>query len=272
VTWREVYPNSGVVKPGQVSAGSGTTPTVMGHRWVAITDNADPMNVVVYERGRRSRYRETCRVPVFKKGSSDTENSLIAAGRGIVVTNNYGYLGPVQSGQGGLTEPGIERVDIDRDGGGCHRVWSNTEERSPSAVPKLSLANGLVYVVAKDPAGFHDVWYLAALDWRTGKTVYKFRYGTGVGYNPNYAPVSLGKDGTAYVGVLGGLVRIADATPPGVPRPRPELRLVDGAGGWRVGGPDREFVTGFRLTRDGDRVIADVRLEGGTRVRLTAHA
>ena len=30
VTWREVYANSGVQKPGQVSAGSGTTPTVMG--------------------------------------------------------------------------------------------------------------------------------------------------------------------------------------------------------------------------------------------------
>src|SRR4029077_3038081 len=49
-TWREQYQNSGLVKPGQFTAGSGTTPTVMGNHYVAITDNADPMNVVVYRR------------------------------------------------------------------------------------------------------------------------------------------------------------------------------------------------------------------------------
>ena len=46
VTWREEYANSGVRKPGQVSPGSGTTPTLVGSKYVAITDNADPMNVV----------------------------------------------------------------------------------------------------------------------------------------------------------------------------------------------------------------------------------
>ena len=43
---------SGIHKPGQSDAGSGTTPTLMGNGWVAITDNADPMNVVVYRRAR----------------------------------------------------------------------------------------------------------------------------------------------------------------------------------------------------------------------------
>ena len=33
-----------------------------------------------------------------------------------------------------------------------------------------------------------------------------------MGYNNNYAPVTLGPDGAAYVGVLGGLVR--DKAPP----------------------------------------------------------
>ncbi len=45
-----VYPNSGIHKPGQSDAGSGTTPTLMGKDWVTITDNADPMDVVVYDR------------------------------------------------------------------------------------------------------------------------------------------------------------------------------------------------------------------------------
>ena len=212
-TWRQVYRNSGVQKPGQTSAGSGTTPTLVGRQWVAITDNADRMNVVVYHRGTGiAGQRRVCSVPVFRKGASATDNSLIAAGRALVVTNNYGYSGPTATMQGGVTEPGVERVDIDRDGRGCHTVWRNTRQRSPSSVPKLSLANGLVYTVLKDPAGSEDPWYLGALDFRTGRLVYKTRYGTGFGYNVNYAPVSIGPDRAAYVGVLGGLVRITDST------------------------------------------------------------
>lgn len=212
VTWREQYPNSGVTKPGQTSPGSGTTPTLVNSDWVAITDNADPMNVVVYRRGRDvSGDREVCSVPVFEKGASATDNSLIAVDRALVVTNNYGYRGPAQTLAGSQTSPGIDRVDINADGGGCQVVWRNRTERSPSAVAKASLANGLVYIVSRERKGLSDAWYLTALDFRTGEAVFKQRYGTGFGYNVNYAPISLGPDGTAYVGVLGGLVRIADA-------------------------------------------------------------
>ena len=44
------YDNNGVAKPGQSDAGSGTTPTIMGRNYVAITDNADPMQIVVVRR------------------------------------------------------------------------------------------------------------------------------------------------------------------------------------------------------------------------------
>jgi len=212
VTWREEYANIGATKPGQTSSGSGTTPTLVNDEWVAITDNADPMNVVVYRRGRDvAGDRQVCSVPVFETGASATDNTLIAADRALIVTNNYGYGGPVVSAAGGVSEPGIDRVDIDADGSGCHAVWQNRTDRSPSAVPKMSLANGLVYIVSRETKGLGDSWYLNALDFRTGDSVFKQRYGTGFGYNVNYAPVSLGPDGTAYVGALGGLVRIADA-------------------------------------------------------------
>jgi hypothetical protein len=75
----------------------------------------------------------------------------------------------------------------------------------------MSLANGLVYIVSHERKGLADAWFLNALDFRTGESVFKQRYGTGFGYNVNYAPISIGPDGVAYVGVLGGLVRIADA-------------------------------------------------------------
>jgi hypothetical protein len=222
VVWREAYENSGQHKPGQASAGSGTTPTLMGEGLVAITDNADPMNVLVYRRGRTVvGSRLICRQPVFERGASATDQSLIGTGRSIVVENNHGYSGPAATQQGGSTSPGLERVDLDP-GGGCHRAW-RSGERAPSVVPKLSAANGLVYTYTKDPrpSGVNsDVWHLTALDFETGRTVYKRLGGEGLGHNNNYAPVTLGPDGTAYVGVLGGLIALRDrVAPPGAVSP-----------------------------------------------------
>jgi hypothetical protein len=211
LTWRETYANIGIVKPGQTEDGSGTTPNLMGRKYVAITDNADPMDVVVYRRAKTiSGRRLVCTVPVFGAGASSTDNSLIGTGRSIIVENNYGYTGPTATTKGASTTPGIERIDINKEGTGCNEVWYSGE-RAPSAVPKLSLANGLVYAYTKPPRSDEvDAWYLTALSFRTGKTVYQQLAGTGLGYNSNYAPVSIGPDGTAYVGALGGLVLLKD--------------------------------------------------------------
>jgi hypothetical protein len=226
VTWREVYRNSGVHKPGQVDAGSGTTPTVMGRSYVSITDNADPMNVVVYRRARRvSGSRLSCTQPVFAKGGSATDNSLIGTDRSMVVENNYGYSGPTKTMNGQTTTPGLERVDLNPGGRGCHRVW-HSNEIAPTVVPKLSLNAGLVYTYTKPlRSDTNDAWYFTALSFRSGRTVYKRLAGTGLGFNNNYAPISLGPDGSAYVGTLGGLVRLADAKTPRLPRARLLLRL-----------------------------------------------
>ncbi len=248
VVWRVEYPNSGVMKPGQVSAGSGTTPTVHGNGWVSITDNAEPMHVVSY---RRADGRQICRQPVFEKGASATDNSLIGAGHSIIVENNYGYEGPSSTMDGARTTPGVERVDIDRDGRGCRRVW-HSDEASPTVVPKLSLRNGLVYVYTQGEAGDRDdPWYLTAIDFRTGKTVWKRLTGQGLGYNNNYAPVTIGPDGTAYVGVLGGLTLVRDKSAPVQSADtRPKMRLRAKRRGKRVL---------FKVTAPSGGVVAAVR-------------
>jgi hypothetical protein len=242
VSWRVVYPNSGIHKPGQSDAGSGTTPTLMGSKWVAITDNADPMDVVVYKRAIRlkgakkkhkkrassargkgkakAKARKVCSAQVFGKGAGSTDNSLIGTDRSLVVENNYGYRISGADPTGGSTVPGLTRIDVvkkkskkgkarKRKGPAkfrCRSVWTS-QERAPSVVPKLSLSNGLVYTYTH-PARSDgiDSWYLTALDFRSGRTVYRRLAGTGVLFNNNYAPVTLGPDGTAYVGVLGGVV------------------------------------------------------------------
>jgi hypothetical protein len=210
VTWRETYPNDGTSKPGQTEVGSGTTPTVTGP-YVAITDNADPIDVVVYRRAKTvSGSRLVCVQPVFSKGQSDTDQSLVAAGNALIAENNYGYSSPLATENGGSTAPGIERVDVASDGSGCHPVWLSSE-RAPSVVPKVSLGAGLVYTYTKQPSSDgKDAWYFTALDFRNGRTVYKRLGGEGLGYNNNYAPVTIGPDGTAYVGVLGGLLELRD--------------------------------------------------------------
>jgi len=211
ISWRESYPNTGVTKPGQTEDGSGTTPNLMGSDYVAITDNADPMDVVVFRRAKLvTGSRVVCTVPVFSQGASATDNSLIGTGRSIVVEHNYGYSGPTATEGGASTAPGIERIDISGDGKGCKPVW-RSDERAPSAVPKLSLGNGLVYAYTKPPrTDGVDAWYLSALSFATGRTAFAKLVGTGLGYNSNYAPISIGPDRSTYVGVLGGLTLLRD--------------------------------------------------------------
>ena len=129
---------------------------------------------------------------MFEKGASATDQSLIVAGRSIVVENNYGYTGPTSVMNGDTTAPGLERVDLGRDGRAAARVW-RTPEIAPSVVPKLSLETGLVYTYTKPPRDDgSDAWYFTALDFCTGRTVYSRLAGTGLGYNNNFAPVTLG--------------------------------------------------------------------------------
>lgn len=281
VSWREGYANTGGdPKPGQSQAGSGTTPTLVGDDLVAITDNADPIQVVVYRRGRGAPAagapRKTCEQPVFARGASSTDQSLIATPELIVVENNYGYTGPAAVELGRSTTPGLARVNL-RPDGTCTMGWTSTET-APSVVPKLSLASGLVYTYTKEPrSDGGDPWFLTAIDVRTGRTTWKAFAGEGLGFNNNYAPVTLGPDGTAYVGVLGGIVALRDGEPlPPVervarPRARAAARLVFSC---RRGGLVRASVQGTSVRRARFRVAGRLRADDrrrpfaiGTRAR-----
>jgi outer membrane protein assembly factor BamB len=213
VIWREIYDRGTRRKPGMINQGSGTTPTLLDNDLVVIADNADPqMHVLVYRRGRDvDGNRLVCQQPVFTPGRSTTENTVIAVGRSIIVENNYGYdMFPTMT-FGRTSTPGVVRIDIDKAGDGCHQVWES-QEISQTTVPKLSLGNGLVYLYTKDPhaARWIDAYYFTALDFRTGATVYKVLTGTGLGYDNNWAPVTLGPDGSAYVGTVRGLIAVRD--------------------------------------------------------------
>lgn len=174
VTWREEYDRGTRRKPGQFSQGSGTTPTLIGRDYLAITDNSEPrMNVLVYRRQRNvAGSRLVCRVPVFAEGASATENSLIAFSNSIIVENNYGYTRAVHF-IGKLSAPGVVRINFSPDGH-CENVWE-ADIIVPSVVSKYSAESGMVYTYAKDRAG----WYFTGLSGATGKAVFAKKVGGG---------------------------------------------------------------------------------------------
>jgi len=174
--WKVTNKNSGITKPSQLNAGSGTTPTIFnGGKYVVITDNADPMNVVVYRTAAKlgkCQKRVVCETPVFGKGASATENSIIAAGNALFVENNYGYQDPFGSTAGAPTTAGFARIDV---GDKVSKVaWTNKTAPVPTVVSKLSTKTGLLYtyIAPKDPNGSQP-WYWAAIDAKTGKEAWR---------------------------------------------------------------------------------------------------
>ncbi len=211
VVWRQAYDRGSRTKPGNLSQGSGTTPTLVGKKWVAINDNAEPRTqVVVYDRRRHVRddRRLHCVVPVLPHDAGTTDNSLVAAGKLLVIENNYGYGGPATTLGGRTTTAGLAAVKIRKRG--CRTEWTS-DETAPSSVAKASLGNGLLYAYTKPPrADGQDAWYVTAIDLRTGQTRWSRLTGTGTQWNNHYSSIYLGPDGTLYVATLAGLVRMKD--------------------------------------------------------------
>jgi hypothetical protein len=211
IEWREEYDRGSAPKPGTMGHGTGTTPTLVGEDFVSITDNADGrINVLVFrQQPAAGQSALLCKVPVFKPDRGTSENSLVALENSVIAENNFGYQGPYENIS---AEPGLVKVDIDPDSGRCAIAWENNEISAPSSVPKVSLANGLVYIYTRDesnPADMH-AWYFTAVSAHTGELVFKVLTGVGKKFNNHYGSISITEDGSAYIGTMGGVVRVWD--------------------------------------------------------------
>jgi hypothetical protein len=214
--WHAVYDAGTRTKLGQNQRGSGTTPTCFddsgNNKFVTITDNADPlMHVNVYDRktGRLVAQQE-----VFQEFPyiSSCENSLIAVNHSIIVENNFNNVNTQSTLTSLTTVPGVNRVDFDPSiqdpKKNARVVWENNSVAIPSVVSQLSTGDGCIYTYAKSPQG----WYWAALDYNTGKIraqteiVPWSNEKDGSDANNFYSGLGIGPDGTAYVGVFGGIV------------------------------------------------------------------
>jgi hypothetical protein len=220
VDWRQAYDRGPAAKAGHITRGSGTSVTLVGaveDGLVAITDNAAPR--IHLELFRRSNGNKVCSVPLFQDYQSGTDLSALAfehadaAGNpsgqfSFMVENNYGHhVFPIPA-----AHAGIARIDATRQGDGtyrCEQVWQTQEKGIAGA--KLALRSGLVYMYINDNSPALG-GYFAAIDFNSGKTVYRQHTGMGHGYNAWQGVLFLHpSNGALYTTTLFGLVMMQDA-------------------------------------------------------------
>ncbi|RSS78495.1 hypothetical protein [Streptomyces sp. WAC06614] len=224
VDWRAPYDRGPARKPGQLSWGTGTTPSFFGPgngtEYVTIVDNADPHgNLLVY--GVTGGPDPICRIPVLTRyARSGTEDAVIASGRSVFVTNTYGYPYPALPEGAPASRPssanfdgGLSRVDVNAEGTGCSVVWNSPVKSA--ALPRLSLADGKIYTVSvTGPTGSAGLntfaqYHHAVVDPATGAQLSSSFLGIGLVYNPLQMRGTAAPDGTLYQGTETGVVRIS---------------------------------------------------------------
>jgi hypothetical protein len=213
--WRTPYDRGTGRKIGSINQGSGTTPTLLGEKWITFADNADGrINIVVLRRGDGS---QVCKVPVFDADASATDNSMIGWGRSIILENNAGFKSAHQQTDWNAVRGGVVRVDVRADESGCDTIWTSPL-KVPSVVPKLSAASGIAYFysfeLAKDAEGKQTQnWFVVGLDFKTGKEVIRIPTGQGRSFDNNWASMSIAPNRDFYAGVTGGVVQVRRKPP-----------------------------------------------------------
>lgn len=218
IVWRLPYDRGPAKKPGHITRGSGTSVTLLGglDGFVAVTDNAEPrINLLLVQ---RENGEELCRTPLFLDGKSGTDITTIgfehSPGSGyysVVAENNWGHhVFPIA-----FPEAGITRVDLVRQVDGnyhCEQIWLSSEKNL--GVFKMSLGNGLIYTYFREGLLPFSRWYFTAIDFQSGKTIYKQLAGTGIGYNNWAGAIFIHPDGEiAYSTTIFGLVMMRSADP-----------------------------------------------------------
>ena len=95
--------------------------------------------------------------------------------------------------------------------------WHNESFLSQS-LPRLSIETGLLYFYTfqkQAPDDFFGGWYLSAVDWDTGESLWDRLIGRGTGsmidtLSSVTAPIVLGPNGAAYAGIRTGVIMAKD--------------------------------------------------------------
>ena len=235
IVWRYAYERGPARKPGQLSHGTGSTPVFFGPedgtRYLTILDNASPAeHLLVFDTWARSadpgsnriakEPQLVCDLPVLTPGPSGSENAPVGSGRSVFVASTYGYPYPSLPEGAEPSQPesapftgGVERIDLDQDGSGCASRWQD-EVRS-AAVPRLDVANGILYTaqdtdpLEPDDTGYGDLYSEDAIDAATGKVLHQTLLGASYLFNTLQLSPTIVPGEVMYQGTVTGILRIA---------------------------------------------------------------
>lgn len=216
VLWRREYDRGPARRPGQLTWGSGTTPTYFGpggDGWVAIVDNASRPQLIVYD----SNNGETvCRIPAFGSSGQGTENSPMAWGNSLIIPSTYGYQYPPMAVTGASIPGdapfvgGSTRIDVTA--AGCRRVWENGDRLA--SLPRLSRADGLIHGLGYGPyrpgaiQQVGPIDYIAT-DFATGARVRTLHVGEGPVDEPLELTGTIGPDGALWQATATRMIKVA---------------------------------------------------------------
>jgi hypothetical protein len=237
IVWRYAYERGPARKPGQLSHGTGSTPVFFGPedgtRYLTILDNASPAeHLLVFDtwadtaHPRSSKIAKepqvVCDLPVLTPGPSGSENAPVGSGRSVFVASTYGYPYPSLPEGAEPSQPesapftgGVERIDLGQNGSGCTPRWQD-QVRS-AAVPRLDVANGILYTVQDtdplepDGTGLSDVYSEDAIDAATGQVVHQTLLGVSYLFNTLQLSPTIVPGEVMYQGTVTGILRIAPA-------------------------------------------------------------
>ncbi len=222
IAWRAEYDRGPARKPGQLSHGSGTTPTFFGPKlgveYVTIVDNASPLEHLLVFRSDGPPV-PVCEIELPEPTGLGTENSPIGAGRSVFVTGTYGTSYPRLPADAGDSEPssalpagGLTRVDLTSDGSGCQVVWTNALQAA--AVPKLSVADTLIYTIEREPLEAADSaasFAYAVVDPERGALLARERVASGPLQDTMQLAGTIAPGRVIYQGAVAGILRIRPA-------------------------------------------------------------
>jgi len=216
----------GVSTPGLLGVGIQTTPSVTilddGRKAIVVTDNANPINIAMFDASGGTLIAEA---PAVSEGHWTSEQSVVINGNKLVIVNNHwpeeinDYAGLCSDDFGGastcvgwLGEPtyGVMQMELNENDE-LVQVWRNDEISCSSCAPTMSYGADLFYclgvVPSDDPDAPEPTYTLTAVDWETGSTAFMFET-SGNNMNPYYSIAMCFDDQSCMYGGVGGIARI----------------------------------------------------------------
>jgi hypothetical protein len=203
--------------------GAGSTPSPSTSLSGSTTSStASPLTTTTTPAAIVTDPRLVCTVALFTAGASAVTAAPIgysaADAASVIVANGANtpppLANPADDGPANNMAPmasGLARVDVALDGTGCGTAW--TVPLRIKTGPVLSTATGLVYGYTQDEgraAAGRYIWYFVAVDYRSGRIVWRQRSGAGGTKNDNRQLLVLGANGVLYQTLPLGLVWMRD--------------------------------------------------------------